>query len=184
MDIVHEVRQFNRFYTGLIGLLDEHLPDSGLSLPEGRVLYELATGGKQTAADLTRTLGIDKAQLSRVLVVLIQRKLVKSAVDSEHAKRRILSLTSRGRAAFAQLDHGTRLRMESVFMPLEDAKRTRLVASMRDIQSAFEARPSAVAPPLRTVCVPSFRFHAARVQIQSGSTVRDGLCSAIPVARG
>jgi DNA-binding MarR family transcriptional regulator/GNAT superfamily N-acetyltransferase len=154
MDIVHEVRQFNRFYTGLIGLLDEHLPDTGLSLPEGRVLYELATAGKQTAADLTRTLGIDKAQLSRLIRALTQRKLVASAVDSEHAKRRILSLTARGRVAFTQLDQGTRFRMESVFMPLEGAKRTKLVASMRAIQSAFGARTKLPDPPALRALVP------------------------------
>jgi DNA-binding MarR family transcriptional regulator/GNAT superfamily N-acetyltransferase len=146
MDVIREVRQFNRFYTRLIGLLDEHLPDSGLSLPEGRVVYELATGGMQTAADLTRTLDIDKAQLSRVIRRLKERKLVTSEVDPAHAKRKILSLTPAGRVAFTELEHGTRFRMESVLRPLAAAKRKKLVSSMRDIQAAFEARDRAPAP--------------------------------------
>lgn len=140
MDIVQEVRQFNRFYTHLIGLLDEHLPGSGLTLPEGRVLYELATSGRQTAADLTRTLGIDKAQLSRVVRTLANRKLLRSEVDPAHAKRRILSLTPTGRVAFSVLDQGTRLRMESVLDPLTGEMRKKLISSMRDIQQAFDAR--------------------------------------------
>jgi DNA-binding MarR family transcriptional regulator/GNAT superfamily N-acetyltransferase len=146
MDVIREVRQFNRFYTRLIGLLDEHLPDSGLSLPEGRVVYELATGGMQTAADLTRTLDIDKAQLSRVIRRLKERKLVTSEVDPAHAKRKILSLTPAGRVAFTELEHGTRFRMKSVLRPLAAAKRKKLVSSMRDIQAAFEARDRAPAP--------------------------------------
>ena len=146
MDVIQEVRQFNRFYTRLIGLLDEHLPDSGLSLPEGRVVYELATGGMQTAADLTRTLDIDKAQLSRVIRRLKERKLVISEVDPAHAKRKILSLTPAGRVAFTELEQGTRFRMESVLRPLAAAKRKQLVSSMRDIQAAFEARKRAPAP--------------------------------------
>lgn len=146
MDVIQEVRQFNRFYTRLIGLLDEYLPDSGLSLPEGRVMYELATGGRQTAADLTRTLDIDKAQLSRVIRRLKERKLVTSEVDPAHAKRKILSLTPAGRVAFTELDQGTRFRIESVLRPLAAAKRNKLVSSMRDIQAAFEARDHTPAP--------------------------------------
>jgi DNA-binding MarR family transcriptional regulator/GNAT superfamily N-acetyltransferase len=140
MDVVQEVRRFNRFYTHLVGLLDEHLPDSGLSLPEGRVLYELATGGKQTAADLTRTLGIDKAQLSRVIRALSNRKLLTSEADPAHGKKRLLSLTPAGRVAFSALDQGTRLRMESVLGPLSGVTRKKLVSSMREIQAAFDVR--------------------------------------------
>jgi DNA-binding MarR family transcriptional regulator/ribosomal protein S18 acetylase RimI-like enzyme len=143
MDIVQAVRQFNRFYTRLIGLLDEHLPDTGLSLPEGRVMYELATGGKQTAADLARTLGIDKAQLSRVIRTLMDRNLLLSKVDSAHAKKKILSLTPAGRVAFTGLDQGTRFRMESVLGPLTGAKRRKLISSMRSIQAVFDARDDA-----------------------------------------
>jgi DNA-binding MarR family transcriptional regulator/GNAT superfamily N-acetyltransferase len=140
MDVVQEVRQFNRFYTRLIGLLDEHLPDSGLSLPEGRVLYELATCGRQTAAELTRSLGIDKAQLSRIVRSLTGRKLLASEVDPGHRKRRILSLTEAGRVAFSALDQGTRLRMQSMLAPLGDSKRKRLAASMTSIQQVFAGR--------------------------------------------
>jgi DNA-binding MarR family transcriptional regulator/N-acetylglutamate synthase-like GNAT family acetyltransferase len=154
MDVVQEVRQFNRFYTRLIGLLDEHLPDSGLSLPEGRVLYELATSGKQTAAELTRRLSIDKAQLSRVIRGLTDRKLLTSEPDPAHAKRKILSLTPAGRVAFTELDQGTRFRMESILTPLEAAKRKKLVSSMREIQAAFKARDHAPAPVTLRSLVP------------------------------
>jgi DNA-binding MarR family transcriptional regulator/ribosomal protein S18 acetylase RimI-like enzyme len=146
MDVVGEVRQFNRFYTRLVGLLDEHLPDSGLSLPEGRVVYELASGGPQTAADLGRSLDIDKAQLSRVVRRLRDKKLLKHDADPAHAKKKILSLTPAGRIAFAALDQGTRLRMESVLRPLADGKRRKLIASMHDIQAAFNRRDEATAP--------------------------------------
>ncbi|TYT24950.1 GNAT family N-acetyltransferase [Luteimonas viscosa] len=140
MDVVQEVREFNRFYTRLVGLLDEHLPDSGLSLPEGRVLYELATAGGQAAADLTRTLGMDKAQLSRVVRTLTGRGLLASEVDPAHGKRRLLSLTPSGRDAFAALDAGTRRRMATVLQPLAGDRQQALVHSMHAIQGAFDAQ--------------------------------------------
>ena len=64
---VAELRSFNRFYTRQIGLLDEHLTNSPFSLSEARILYELANGTAETAAGLSRLLGLDKAYLSRVL---------------------------------------------------------------------------------------------------------------------
>ena len=42
MTLTDEVRSFNRFYTLKIGLLNRSLPATDLSLPEARVLYELA----------------------------------------------------------------------------------------------------------------------------------------------
>lgn len=137
MNLVQDVRQFNRFYTRLIGVLDTHLPNSGLTLLEGRVMYEVATGGDQTAADLTRALNIDKAQISRVIRVLTGRKLLVRKIDSSHAKRRILSLSAAGRVVFRQLDEGSRVRMQSILRPLTPAKRRKVAASMRTIQDAF-----------------------------------------------
>ena len=59
--LVEQVRIFNRFYTREIGLLAEHLPGSEFTLAEARVLYELAQSREQTAADIIRSLGMDKA---------------------------------------------------------------------------------------------------------------------------
>ena len=42
MTLIDEVRAFNRFYTREIGLLNRRLPATDLTLPEARVLYELA----------------------------------------------------------------------------------------------------------------------------------------------
>ncbi|RUY08397.1 MarR family transcriptional regulator, partial [Mesorhizobium sp. M2A.F.Ca.ET.040.01.1.1] len=39
--LVHEIRRFNRFYTGLVGLLDETLMQSPYTLVEARLLFEL-----------------------------------------------------------------------------------------------------------------------------------------------
>lgn len=146
MDVVQEVRRFNRYYTRLIGLLDEHLPETGYSLPEGRVIYELATTGQQTAADLSRSLEIDKAQLSRLVRTLTARGLVTSAVDANHAKKKPLSLTPAGRVAFAELDHGSHLRMAGLLEPVSEAGRKTLVSSLRRIQDTFGAPERVPAP--------------------------------------
>jgi len=154
MDAVQEIRQFNRFYTRLIGLLDEHLPYSSFSLLEGRLIYELATRGGQTASDLTRSLDVDKAQLSRTVHSLRRRKLLKAEVDPTHAKKRLLSLTSTGRVAFTELERGTRCRMEALLKPLGNTRQKKLVSSLRDIQTVFDAKHGAPAPVVLRPPVP------------------------------
>ena len=66
---VDAVRQFNRFYTRQIGVLQEKLLHSAFSLTEGRVLYEIGYHGdtgtprdtKPTAVDLAKALDIEAA---------------------------------------------------------------------------------------------------------------------------
>jgi DNA-binding MarR family transcriptional regulator/GNAT superfamily N-acetyltransferase len=138
MTDVDEVREFNRFYTRQIGLLAEHLPATDLSLPEARVLYELAREGERTAAQMVRLLKMDKAHLSRILARFRGRGLIHSRVSPEHAKRRLLRLTHAGRRIFAAADQGTRAAMDEVLRPLDPDARQRLLGAMREIRGVFD----------------------------------------------
>ena len=146
---VAELRSFNRFYTRQIGLLDETLSDSPFSLPEARVLYELAQGSAGTAAELSRLLGMDKAQLSRLLARLRARGLVATRVSPEHAKHRLLSLTAAGRSEFAALDRGTVARMEQLLAPLGADATRHLGEAMRTIRAILDGPPAGPAFTLR-----------------------------------
>lgn len=39
--LIEEIRKFNRFYTGILELLNHYYLDSGYSLAEARILFEL-----------------------------------------------------------------------------------------------------------------------------------------------
>ncbi len=129
MTLVDEIRAFNRFYTREIGLLDKYLPASDLSLPEARVLYELANadGQDRTAADIGGTLRMDKAHLSRIVARFRRCGLLRSR--AEHGRHVLLSLTEAGRRTFLSLDAGTRAQMEALLLPLDQDRRQRLAAA-------------------------------------------------------
>lgn len=141
MDSVAEIRRFNRFYTRQLGLLDEHLPASDLSLVEARVVYELATGGEQTAADLCRKLLMDKAHLSRIAGRLRGRGLMQGRASPTHGKHRLLSLTEAGRDVFIALEQGTRSQIEHILAPLDRRTVRGVVTAMRQIETALGTAP-------------------------------------------
>ena len=138
--LTDEVRGFNRFYTREIGLLNRSLPATDLSLPEARVLYELAQApkGGRTAAEIGRALKMDKAHLSRIVARFRARGLAASRVSPDHRKHRLLSLTDAGRRAFAAAEAGARAQVGALLEPIGAGARDRLIEAMRDIRAALD----------------------------------------------
>jgi len=146
MSLVGQVRSFNRFYTREIGLLAEHLPESDLSLAEARVLYELAQAGEQTAADIIRILGMDKAHVSRIVARFRNAGLVKSRISPEHGKHKLLSLTAAGKRTFKKMNAGTESQIETLLAPLTAENRRRLAKGMQEVQSSLlQPKPASAA---------------------------------------
>jgi DNA-binding MarR family transcriptional regulator/GNAT superfamily N-acetyltransferase len=142
MTLTDDVRSFNRFYTREIGLLNRSLPATDLSLPEARVLYELAHApkGGRTAADIGRALKMDKAHLSRIVARFCARRLAQSRVSPEHRKHRLLTLTATGRKVFAAAEAAARAQVDGLLEPIDTGGRQRLVDAMRDIRMALRDR--------------------------------------------
>jgi DNA-binding MarR family transcriptional regulator/N-acetylglutamate synthase-like GNAT family acetyltransferase len=146
MTLTDEVRGFNRFYTREIGLLNRRLPATDLSLPEARVLYELAHAPEvcRTAAEIGRALKMDKAHLSRIVARFRARGLAQSRVSPDHGKLRLLSLTEAGREAFAAAEAAARAQVDALLMPIGEGGRERLAEAMRDIHAALNGREAKV----------------------------------------
>jgi DNA-binding MarR family transcriptional regulator/GNAT superfamily N-acetyltransferase len=146
MEAVSSLRRFNRFYTRQLGLLDERLSRSPFSLTEARVLYELAYRTSPTAAEIARDLGLDPAQLSRILKTLRAQRLLASTPSTTHAKHQLLSLTPAGRAAFATLEEATVTEIGALLAPLSEPKRRRLIQAAEAIEETLGAPAAATAP--------------------------------------
>jgi DNA-binding MarR family transcriptional regulator/N-acetylglutamate synthase-like GNAT family acetyltransferase len=142
MTLTDEVRAFNRFYTREIGLLNRSLPATDLSLPEARVLYELAQApeGGQTAAEIGRTLDMDKAHLSRIMARFLARGVAASRVSPDHRKHRLLTLTDAGRKVFAAAEAAARGQVDALLEPVDVGGRDRIIEAMRDIRMALRDR--------------------------------------------
>lgn len=130
MSRVDAVRRFNRFYTRRIGVLTHDYLGSSFPLPQARVLYELGERGECTASELGTDLDLDLGYLSRLLAGLRRQGLVQAQAAKHDARQRRLTLTPKGRKAFATLDDNSRRAMGEMLAPLAPSHREKLVQAM------------------------------------------------------
>jgi DNA-binding MarR family transcriptional regulator/GNAT superfamily N-acetyltransferase len=138
---VATTRRFNRFYTRKIGILQEGLLDSPLSLTEARVLYELANRSEPTAADLRRDLGLDAGYLSRILRGFQQHRWIERRPAQHDGRRQLLTLTRAGRATFDTLNSRSDEDVTRMLRGIGRADLERLTQAMRTVEEVLE-RPS------------------------------------------
>ncbi len=133
------VRRFNRFYTRQLGLLEEGLLHSSFSLPEARVLYEVAHHPGITATELREILQLDAGYLSRILRGLRRQGVISARSPAEDRRQRQLALTERGRRAFGALDARSTEQVTAILARLSPRDRTGLVEAMLGIESLLSS---------------------------------------------
>jgi DNA-binding MarR family transcriptional regulator/N-acetylglutamate synthase-like GNAT family acetyltransferase len=128
-EAVAALRAFTRFYTRSVGALGAHYLGSDLSLTEARLLYEIARGEAPLAAALQAELGLDAGYVSRILRRFEARGWIARG-RGEDGRRRPISLTQAGRAAFEALDARTKADVAGRIAALGPADRETLVAAL------------------------------------------------------
>ena len=152
---VRAVREFNGFYTSLIGLLRGGYLDTPYSLTEARVLFELAqaretgrgeTSGETEISALRRSVDIDAGYLSRILARFEADGLVTRRRSDTDARRRVITLTSAGERAFDGLDRRSAAQIGGLLDRLTEAEQQRLTAAMATIREITgpQGRPAVV----------------------------------------
>jgi DNA-binding MarR family transcriptional regulator/GNAT superfamily N-acetyltransferase len=133
-DRVAAVRRFSRYYTNVLGLLQEGLLDTEFSLTEARVIFELAASGQAGAASLRRRLDIDPGYLSRLLARLGSAGLISRQRDPEDGRRQVIELTAKGQAAFATLNDRSDRQVRDLLTTLPEPAQRRLTGAMAAIE--------------------------------------------------
>jgi DNA-binding MarR family transcriptional regulator/N-acetylglutamate synthase-like GNAT family acetyltransferase len=141
-EAVAKVRHFNRFYTREIGVLEASLLNSGFSLTEARILFELSVSENGTASDLIARLGLDPGYMSRIVKSFIARRLVTREVDPRDRRRTALRLTRKGEQAFVELDRRSAEATSTLLTRISAARLPNVLKSMSTIEQALaQERP-------------------------------------------
>jgi DNA-binding MarR family transcriptional regulator/GNAT superfamily N-acetyltransferase len=138
-DQIAAVRAFNRFYTRKLGVLDQQLLKSPFSLSEARVLYELATCETPTAKEIGIELGLDPGYLSRMIQNFDENGLVTRRPLPSDRRQYRLSLTAKGRQAFAKVDRSSHDDVAAMLVSLPRGDGRRLIEAMAVIERLLGA---------------------------------------------
>jgi len=148
------VRRFSRFYTRQLGLLQESLVHTRFSLSEARVLYELAHRDSVTASELATDLDLDHGYLSRILRRFAEDGLLAKKRAPDDARQSLITITAKGRKAFAPLNKGSHDQVAAMLQQLSSADQSRVVGAMNTVETLLgassQSSPSVPAIILRT----------------------------------
>lgn len=133
---IAQVRAFNRFYTKIIGLLEEGMHKSAFGLAEARVIYELGKRGRATSAAIAGSLDMDRGQMSRLILRLVDQGVVAVLPRGADKRSTPLALTPEGDAVYRRFNEMSDAAVVSGLLePLDEFGRRDLVSAMRRIEA-------------------------------------------------
>jgi len=137
-ELIDRIISLNRFYTNILGLLDQHFLDSPFSLTEGRVLYEICNTQECSAKKIREKIVIDEGYLSRILDSFSKRGLIKKTSSSKDGRLRIIVPTEKGKKEFAKLNGNSNLLISQMIEKLSEEERGELLSKMEGIRILLE----------------------------------------------
>lgn len=133
--LVTDVRQFNRFYTSIMGFLDQGLLQSNFTLTEARVVFELAQQEQLDVAALRARMKIDGGHLSRILARFESASIAQRDRSVVDGRRQVVALTSKGRSAFDDLNARSDVQARRLLASLSGGDQRRLVSALQEVQT-------------------------------------------------
>jgi len=140
-DLIDRIRSFNRFYTNIIGLLDQHFLASPFSLTEGRVLYEICNTENCSAKKIREKIVIDEGYLSRILDNFVKQGLIRKTRSPLDGRLRTILPTEKGKREFASLNDNSNDVIFQMIANLSAEEQTDLLNKMEGIRALLEKPP-------------------------------------------
>lgn len=146
---VGAVREFNRDYTRVIGVLGAGYLQTPYSLTEARVLYELNQRTELPVRELRSVLDLNAGYLSRILRGFESAGLVSRRRHTEDGRQQVVALTDSGRATAGTLDERAETDVAALLDRLDETDQRRLTGAMAVIRDLLGERTGTPAVVLR-----------------------------------
>lgn len=134
---VNQIREFNRFYTVLQGFLNRNYLNSGYSVTETRILFEIKQNEQISAYRLIEMLHMDKSYISRLIRDFEKKGLITRHPSSEDGRALIIQLTEKGQKEVERLIYITNQKIQELIEPLSTENCNNLCAAMETIIESF-----------------------------------------------
>lgn len=132
-EIRDRIRDFNRYYTKILGVLNRQYLGSKFSLPETRVIQAIHYNPACSANFIVRMLNIDKSYLSRILKKFEQQNYIRRTTSTEDHRRDQLELTESGVAVFHEIDATANRSVDEMCSALSEKQLYEMVGCMERI---------------------------------------------------
>ncbi|MDO5147295.1 MAG: helix-turn-helix domain-containing GNAT family N-acetyltransferase [Eubacteriales bacterium] len=129
------IRSFNRFYTNILGLIDQHILKSEFSLSEVRVLHEIEKTPDCTSKVLSDILSMDAGYLSRIIRKFEKTGFIKREQSESDGRAYNLYITEAGRKRMTELNRASSKQIAEFLKPLPETDRSFLVRNMTEIET-------------------------------------------------
>lgn len=136
-ETVERIRQFNRFYTPIIGILNDKYIESCFSVSEARILFELKNNTGCGQKYLVETLNIDKSYLSRIIKKFEKLSLINKEISSKDARTVVLSLTKKGLDVADTLIETTNMQINSLISSLNKKECENLCIALNTVEKCL-----------------------------------------------
>ncbi|MFF2089480.1 MarR family winged helix-turn-helix transcriptional regulator [Paenibacillus sp. NPDC058174] len=131
---IYEIREFNRFYTKVLGLFNNQILGTNYSLTEARILFEISERTECIANHLVRELNIDKSYMSRIIRKLEREQLIEKKSSAIDSRKSFLLLTKKGEEILDNINIQSDIQINQLFNRLSDDEVNEIVDSMMQIK--------------------------------------------------
>jgi len=135
--LVPAIRQFNRFYSNIIGFLDQYITNSEFSSAEVCVLHEIDQMEECTSKKLARELKMDAGYLSRIIKRLEKHNLVDKIQSAKDGRSYFLRLTDEGKKSLTELEELSNEQIAFLAAQLQEQNKKGLIEGMKMIEDAL-----------------------------------------------
>lgn len=110
--------------------------ERGITMPQGRVLFQLAEAGAQCAGDLAGLLGVAPPTITGITDRLVRQGLIERHEDASDRRMVRLSLTGEGRRLTSEIGEASRAYLRAVFDLLDEERLRALIECLEALAEA------------------------------------------------
>ena len=133
-NIVNKIRRFNRFYTRVIGVINNHILESQYSLSEVRVMYEIYHNPKITARQIKEIIEVDEGYLSRLIKKLVKLNIINKIKSQDDYRISYLNLSENGKKIFLTLNQRSSDAISEIIQHLNKKEQEELILLYEKIE--------------------------------------------------
>lgn len=137
---ISNIRDFNRRYTKLLGILNKRVFDTPLSWTEGRIILEIFFNDDKTPIEVATNLDLDKSYTSRILNRFEKKGWLQKTPSPTDSRSVRLSLTADGLQLAQKVDDRSDEQIEDLLGDLSASEQKQFYQAMTTLDQLLFSR--------------------------------------------